>query len=88
MLGPGAPQVVPALALPATAAVRAAALAGTAPAVISELAVEDDLATGRLVTVRTGARPAQDSARHLGRRLYSAERCGTGPDRSHHPPRS
>ncbi|MEV6056962.1 LysR family transcriptional regulator [Streptomyces sp. NPDC052107] len=53
VLGPGVPQVVPALSLPTTAAVRAAALAGTAPAVISELAVEDDLATGRLVTVRT-----------------------------------
>ncbi|MEW2155980.1 LysR family transcriptional regulator [Streptomyces sp. NPDC007189] len=53
VLGRGAPQVVPALSLPTTAAVRSAALAGTAPAVISELAVEDDLATGRLVTVRT-----------------------------------
>ncbi|MGY5014860.1 LysR family transcriptional regulator [Streptomyces sp. 900105755] len=53
VLGPGAPQVVPALALPTTAAVRATALAGTAPAVISELAVKDDLATGRLVPVRT-----------------------------------
>ncbi|MFF4211479.1 LysR substrate-binding domain-containing protein [Streptomyces sp. NPDC001796] len=53
MLGPGTPQVVPALALPTTTAVRAAALAGTAPAVLSEPAVEDDLATGRLVTVQS-----------------------------------
>ncbi|WP_078963279.1 LysR family transcriptional regulator [Streptomyces durhamensis] len=53
VLGPGTPQAIPALSLPTTAAVRAAALAGTAPAVISELAVKDDLVTGRLVMVQT-----------------------------------
>jgi DNA-binding transcriptional LysR family regulator len=34
-----------------TAAVRAAVLAGAAPAVISELAVADDLVAGRLVQI-------------------------------------
>ncbi len=53
VLGPGTPQAIPALSLPTTAAGRAAALAGTAPAVISELAVKDDLVTGRLVMVQT-----------------------------------
>jgi DNA-binding transcriptional LysR family regulator len=47
-------QVAPALELSTTAAVRAAVLAGAAPAVLSALVVADDLATGRLrsVTVR------------------------------------
>ena len=50
-LGPGAAQAGAALSVSTTAAVRAAALAGVAPAVISELAVADDLARGRLVAV-------------------------------------
>ncbi|MFK0285634.1 LysR family transcriptional regulator [Streptomyces sp. NPDC090499] len=53
VLGPGAEQAPPALSLSTTAAIRAAALAGAAPAVISELAVADDLADGRLVAVQT-----------------------------------
>ncbi|MFE4961733.1 LysR family transcriptional regulator [Streptomyces sp. NPDC056660] len=53
VLGPGAPQAPAALSLSTTAAIRSAALAGAAPAVISELAVADDLASGRLVAVRT-----------------------------------
>ncbi|MFE5037821.1 LysR family transcriptional regulator [Streptomyces sp. NPDC056683] len=53
VLGPGAEQAPAALSLSTTAAIRAAALAGAAPAVISELAVADDLAEGRLVAVRT-----------------------------------
>ncbi|MER5796447.1 LysR family transcriptional regulator [Streptomyces sp. NPDC001980] len=53
VLGPGAEQAPAALSLSTTAAIRAAALTGAAPAVISELAVADDLADGRLVAVRT-----------------------------------
>jgi DNA-binding transcriptional LysR family regulator len=46
----GAALVVaePALVLPSTAAVRAAVIAGAGPAVISELAVADDIDAGRL----------------------------------------
>ena len=51
-LGPGAAQVPAALSLSTTAAVRAAVLAGAAPAVISELAVAGDLAAGRLIEVQ------------------------------------
>jgi molybdate transport repressor ModE-like protein len=51
-LGPGTPQVPAALSVSSTAAVRAAVLAGAAPAVISELAVAEDLATGRLVAIQ------------------------------------
>jgi molybdate transport repressor ModE-like protein len=50
-LGPGTTQAQPALSLSTTAAVRAAVLAGAAPAVISELAVADDLIAGRLVQI-------------------------------------
>ena len=49
VLGPGTGQAPAALSLSTTAAVRAAALAGAAPAVISELAVADELAAGRLI---------------------------------------
>ena len=52
-LGPGAAQAPAALSLSTTAAVRGTVLAGAAPAVISELAVADDLASGRLVRVET-----------------------------------
>jgi len=52
-LGAGYVQAPPALSVSTTAAVRAAVLAGAAPAVISELAVADDLARGRLIEVRT-----------------------------------
>src|SRR5262249_54139443 len=51
-LGPGTPQAPPALSVSSTAAVRAAVLAGAAPAVISELAVAEDLAAGRLVAIQ------------------------------------
>jgi DNA-binding transcriptional LysR family regulator len=47
-LGPDAGQTAPALELSTSAAVRAAVLAGSAPAVLSRLAVSDDIATGRL----------------------------------------
>jgi molybdate transport repressor ModE-like protein len=52
-LGPSAAQVPAALSLSTTAAVRAAVMTAAAPAVISELAVADDLAAGRLVRVET-----------------------------------
>jgi DNA-binding transcriptional LysR family regulator len=42
----------PALSLPTTAAVRAAVIAGAGPAVLSELAVADDIAAGRLAAVQ------------------------------------
>ena len=52
-LGQGAAQAPAALSLSTTAALRAAVLAAAAPAVISELAIADDLASGRLVRVET-----------------------------------
>jgi len=52
-LGPGAAQRPATLSLSTTAAVRAAALAGAAPAVISELAVAGDLTAGQLIEVHT-----------------------------------
>jgi molybdate transport repressor ModE-like protein len=54
-LAAAAPQVTrtaPALKLSATTAIRHAVLAGAGPAVLSDLAVRDDLASGRLVRVR------------------------------------
>jgi molybdate transport repressor ModE-like protein len=51
VLGPGLDQVQPALELSTTASVRAAVLAGAGPAVLSELAVGDDLSSGRLVAI-------------------------------------
>jgi molybdate transport repressor ModE-like protein len=52
-LGPGTVQTPAALSLSTTAAVRAAVLAKAAPAVISELAVADELAVGRLIEIQT-----------------------------------
>jgi DNA-binding transcriptional LysR family regulator len=46
--------VAPALSLPTTATVRASVLAGAGPAVLSELAVADDLTAGRLLVVPIG----------------------------------
>jgi molybdate transport repressor ModE-like protein len=51
VLGPSALESLPALALSTTASVRAAVLAGAGPAVLSELAVGDDLTSGRLVAI-------------------------------------
>src|SRR5487761_1862944 len=56
-LGQGAAQAPAALSLSTTAALRAAVLAAAAPAVISELAIADDLASGRLVRVETPPPP-------------------------------
>lgn len=52
VVDPGAAQAAPALEFSTAAAVRAAVLAGAGPAVISRLAVEDELALGRLRAVR------------------------------------
>lgn len=51
VLGPEAAPAEPVLILSTTSAVRAAVLAGAGPAVLSELAVAEDLPTGRLVQV-------------------------------------
>lgn len=50
-LGPDTAQAEPVMALSTTSAVRAAVLAGAGPAVLSALAVADDLASGRLRAV-------------------------------------
>lgn len=50
-LGPGREQVPPSLALSTTSAVRAAVLAGAGPAVLSELAVLDDLSSRRMTQI-------------------------------------
>ena len=50
-LGAGTVQAPPALALSTTSAVRSAVHAGAGPAVLSELSVADDLASGRLARI-------------------------------------
>lgn len=50
-LGPGHPPARPALELSTATAIRAAVLAGSAPAVLSRLAVADDIASGRLQVI-------------------------------------
>jgi DNA-binding transcriptional LysR family regulator len=50
-LGDGEPQAAPILALSTTSAIRGAVLAGAGPAVLSELAVVDNLADRRLVRI-------------------------------------
>jgi molybdate transport repressor ModE-like protein len=50
-LGPGHPAAPPALELSTATGIRAAVLAGSAPAVLSRLAVADDLASGRLQVI-------------------------------------
>ena len=51
VLGEGAEQAPPVLELNSATAVRAAVLAGAGPAVMSTLAVQDDLRVGRLRTI-------------------------------------
>lgn len=51
VLGPALQQADPVLALSTTSAIRSAVHAGAGPAVLSKLAVQDDLATRRLVSV-------------------------------------
>lgn len=62
----------PAVELSSTAAIRGAVLAGAGPAVLSDLAVHDDLATGRLVAV-----PVRGLA--LGRTLSAIWPDGSTP---------
>jgi DNA-binding transcriptional LysR family regulator len=62
ILGPGIQQAPVALSLSTTSAIRAAVLAGAAPAVLSHLAVGDDVAVGRLVQVEV---PGLDLRRSL-----------------------
>lgn len=54
LLGPGTAVAGPALEMSTSAAVRAAVLAGAAPAVLSRLAVSDDISMGRLREVAVG----------------------------------
>jgi DNA-binding transcriptional LysR family regulator len=54
-LGDDQAMTGPALALSTSAAVRAAVIAGAGPAVLSELAVADDLTAGRLREIRLSA---------------------------------
>ena len=51
LLGPHVERARPALDMSAAASVRAAVLAGAAPAMVSRLTVSDDIATGRLRVV-------------------------------------
>lgn len=62
VLGEDYEQVTPTLELSSTAAVRAAVLAGAGPAVVSRLAVADDLTVGRLRCVQV---PELDLRRDL-----------------------
>jgi DNA-binding transcriptional LysR family regulator len=62
ILGSAVELEEPALSLPTTAAVRAAVVAGAGPAVLSELAVTDDIAAGRLRAVPV---KELDLTRHL-----------------------
>ncbi|MDQ2957240.1 MAG: LysR family transcriptional regulator [Actinomycetota bacterium] len=53
VLGPELEFAAPALSLSTASAIRAAVIAGAGPAVLSELAVADDLIAGKLVAIRT-----------------------------------
>ena len=95
-LGPGTAQAPAALSVSTTAALRAAVLAGAAPAVISDLAVADDLAAGRLIETQipeldlrralraiwTGAKnPPAGAARDLIAHILTAASPGAAPAR-------
>jgi molybdate transport repressor ModE-like protein len=78
-LGPGhAEPAPPALELSTTAAVRGAVLAGAGPAVLSDLAVAEDLATGRLRRVPVDG---LDLARSLRAVWLGPRRPPAGPVR-------
>lgn len=68
----GLPQVPPALELSSTAAVRAAVAAGAGPAAVGAHAVQDDLATGRLVRITV-------TGLDLTRRLHAVWKGGAHP---------
>jgi DNA-binding transcriptional LysR family regulator len=78
LLGAAAELEAPALSLPTTAAVRAAVVAGAGPAVLSELAVGDDIAAGRLAAVSVDD---IDLARSLRAVWISASQPPAGPAR-------
>lgn len=71
----GAGPVRPLLELGSTTAIRGAVMAGSGPAVISEVAVRTDIATGRLVAVPV---PGVTLRRRL-RAVWPAGRTLTGP---------
>ncbi len=77
-IGPGAVHAAPALSLSSTAAIRAAVLAGAAPAVISELAVADDIAAGRLARIEI---PELDLRRALRAIWNGSQHPPAGPAR-------
>jgi molybdate transport repressor ModE-like protein len=77
-LGPAAARPPVALSLSTTSAIRAAVLAGAAPAVLSDLAVGDDVAAGRLVEVRV---PGLDLRRSLRAVWRGAATPPAGPAR-------
>jgi molybdate transport repressor ModE-like protein len=77
-LGPHAAQAPAALSLSTTAAIRAAVLAGAGPAVLSDLAVGDDIAAGRLVQVDV---PGMDLRRELRAVWRGAAVLPAGPAR-------
>jgi DNA-binding transcriptional LysR family regulator len=93
-LGTGVELAAPALSLPTTASVRAAVVAGAGPAVLSELAVADDIATGRLRAIeidglelardlravwRRAPQPPAGPARELLRLALQKRRPGVSP---------
>jgi DNA-binding transcriptional LysR family regulator len=78
VLGASVELHAPVLSLPTTAAVRAAVVAGAGPAVLSELAVVDDIAAGRLWAVPT---EAVDLDRHLRAVWRRAPQPPVGPAR-------
>lgn len=78
LAGAGVADAGPAAGLPTTAAVRAAALDAGRPAVASRLAVQEDLAAGRLVEVPVAG---LDTAREL-RAVWPDATTPSGPARS------
>ncbi len=80
VLGPSSRQAEPAIELSSAAAMRAAVLAGAGPAVMSRLAVEDDLTLGRLREVPIAGLTCAASCVPSGqeaalRRLVRCETC-------------
>lgn len=71
------PMARPLMELSTTSAVRSAVIAGAGPAVLSDLAVHDDIASGRLVDVKVRG---TDLTRVL-RAVWPAGQRPTGPAR-------
>jgi len=74
LVGSGAPVARPVMELGSSTAVRSAVAAGAGPALISELVVATDLASGALVEVET-------TGMDLRRALRAVWRAGTTPSR-------